>query len=80
VVREGLAIDFISKPVQKVTPPQITMSAEMSAVCDAEVRELLSKRAISEVTDGSSGFVCSFFCKEKASRPVQAHSKFETAQ
>jgi hypothetical protein len=29
VVREGLAIDFISKPVQKVTPPQITMSADM---------------------------------------------------
>jgi hypothetical protein len=65
VVREGLANDFISKPVQKVTPPQITMSAEMSAVCDAEVRELLSKRAISEVTDGSSGFVCSFFCIKK---------------
>ena len=65
VVREGLAIDFISKPVQKVTPPQITMSAEISAVCDAEVRELLSKRVISEVTDGSSGFVCSFFCIKK---------------
>jgi hypothetical protein len=41
------------------------MSADMSAVCDAEVRELLSKRAISEVTDGSSSFVCSFFCIKK---------------
>lgn len=26
---------------------------------------MLSKRAISEVTDGSSGFVCSFFCIKK---------------
>lgn len=64
-VREGITIDFVSKPIQKFLPPQITMSVEMSAVCDAEVRELLSKRAISEVTDGSSGFVCSFFCIKK---------------
>ncbi|EFX66181.1 hypothetical protein DAPPUDRAFT_116643 [Daphnia pulex] len=47
-VREGITIDFVSEPIQKFLPPQITMSVEMSAVCDAEVRELLSKRAISE--------------------------------
>jgi hypothetical protein len=64
-VREGITIDFVSEPIQKFLPPQITMSVEMSAVCDAEVRELLSKRAISEVTDGSPGFVCSFFCIKK---------------
>ncbi|KZR99710.1 Uncharacterized protein APZ42_004326, partial [Daphnia magna] len=64
-VREGLLIDFLSEPTQNSFPPQIVMSKEMSDVCDAEVRDLLAKRAISEVSDGSIGFVCSFFCVKK---------------
>ncbi|KAK4007691.1 hypothetical protein OUZ56_012844 [Daphnia magna] len=64
-VREGLLIDFLSEPTQNSFPPQITMSKEMSDVCDAEVRDLLAKRAISEVSDGSIGFFCSFFCVKK---------------
>lgn len=65
VVREGPSIDFIFEPIQKLLPPQIAMSFEMLAFCDAEMHELLSKRAISEVMDGSSGTVCSFFCVKK---------------
>jgi hypothetical protein len=41
------------------------MSKEMAEVCDKEVKDLLAKRAIAEVTDDSAGFVCSFFCIKK---------------
>ncbi|KZS19204.1 Uncharacterized protein APZ42_014437, partial [Daphnia magna] len=54
-------------------PCQIAMSREMKEVCDTEVRELLAKQAIVEVTDGSHGFVCSLFVIPKKSggfRPI----------
>ena len=49
------------------------MSDNMQAVCDSEVSNLLLKKAITEVTDGSKGFVCSFLCVPKKSegfRPI----------
>lgn len=50
------------------------MLEEMATVGDGEVKELLAKRAISELTDSSTGFVCSFFCVKKkqsgAFRPI----------
>jgi hypothetical protein len=33
------------------------MSEEMMDICDKEVKELLSKQAISEVTEDTDGFV-----------------------
>jgi hypothetical protein len=49
------------------------MSVEMQTVCDSEVTSLLKKEAITEVIDGSEGFVCSFFCipkKGNGFRPI----------
>lgn len=70
MVHEGLTIYFISEPIKKMLPSQITMSIEMSSVFDVEMGELLSKRVISEVTDGSSCFVASFFGIKKKRRSV----------
>lgn len=64
-VRDGLTLDFTSEPVQEFFPPEISMPDEMMSVCDREVRELLVKRAVTEVTNGSDGFVSSFFCVKK---------------
>ncbi|KZS20378.1 Uncharacterized protein APZ42_012950 [Daphnia magna] len=64
-VSEGLRLEFTAEPVQKFLPSEITMSEEMTAICDKQVNELLSKQAINEVMDGSDGFVCSFFCIKK---------------
>ncbi|KAK4027997.1 hypothetical protein OUZ56_017160 [Daphnia magna] len=36
--------------VQRVPPCRVAMSEEMQAVCDAEVANLLDKKAISEIT------------------------------
>jgi hypothetical protein len=49
------------------------MSDEMQSVCNSELSSLLKKGAVTEVTDGSDGFVCSFFCVPKKSggfRPI----------
>jgi hypothetical protein len=64
-VSEGLRLEFTAKPVQKFFPPEISMSDEMTAICDQEVDDLLFKQAITEITEGSDGFVCSFFCIKK---------------
>lgn len=44
------------------------MSGKMQAVCNSEICSLLEKRAVEEVTDGSAGFICSFFCVPKKKR------------
>ena len=64
-VREGLLIDFVAPPVQKSRPPDVAMSEREEAICEAEVAALLEKGAIRLVTDGSPGFVASFFCIKK---------------
>lgn len=50
-IRFGVDIDFISKPIQGEIPPQLALSKDMSAICDKEVDELLSKGAVSLVSD-----------------------------
>ncbi|KZR97418.1 Uncharacterized protein APZ42_007730, partial [Daphnia magna] len=72
-VTRGVKIDFISEPLQRVPPCCVAMSEEMQAVCDAEVANLLDKKAISEIAGDSIGFVCSFFCVPKKTggfRPI----------
>jgi hypothetical protein len=72
-VAEGLRINFISEPLQSSSPRDVSMSEEMQAACKTEVESLLKKGAIEESTDGSAGFVCSFFCVPKKTgghRPI----------
>lgn len=73
VVREGARLDFVSSPIQYSAPVAVPMSGEMMSVCDREVADLLAKRAVVEVFDGSEGFVCSLFVIPKKSggfRPI----------
>ena len=73
IVAKGLKINFISKPTQRSSPRDVSMSGEMQAVCKTEVESLLKKGAIEEITDGSDGFICSFFCVPKKTgghRPI----------
>jgi hypothetical protein len=37
MVTNGLKIDFVSHPIQRMPPRDLVMSEEMQAVCDAEV-------------------------------------------
>nr|ACB38666.1 reverse transcriptase [Daphnia pulex] len=70
---EGVKLDFVNCPVQRSVPGPVAMSREMKKVCDTEVKELLAKQAIVEVTDGSHGFICSLFVIPKKSggfRPI----------
>ena len=64
-VTDGLKIDFISEPFQRSSPRDVSISGDMQAVCQAEICSLLRKGAIEEITDGSAGFLCSFFCVPK---------------
>jgi hypothetical protein len=42
-VAEGLRINFLSEPLQRSTPREVSMSEEMQAVCKTEVESLLKK-------------------------------------
>jgi hypothetical protein len=42
-VAEGLRINFISEPLQRSSPCDVSMSEEMQAVCKTEVESLLKK-------------------------------------
>ena len=67
-VAEGLRINFISEPLQRSSPCDVSMSEEMQAVCKTAVKISTSVRQeveIEEIKDGSAGFVCSFFCSPK---------------
>jgi hypothetical protein len=46
------------------------MSKEMVKICDKEVEDLIRKRAITKVADGSEGFVCSLFVIPKKIRGI----------
>ena len=72
-IKDGLTIDFFSVPYFTDIPSQIKMSSEMENVCAKEVDDLLAKGAITEISDGSSGFVSSYFCVAKSDggfRPI----------
>lgn len=64
-VTNGLVIHFLSPPVQHSLPHEVVMSDEMQSICNSELSSLLKKRAVTEVTERSDGFVCSFFCVPK---------------
>ncbi|KZR96891.1 Uncharacterized protein APZ42_008524, partial [Daphnia magna] len=64
-VANGLIINFLSDRFQRAAPRDVAMSSEMRAVCQDEICSLLKKRAIEEITEGSAGFICSFFCVPK---------------
>ncbi|XP_057365008.1 uncharacterized protein LOC130685703 [Daphnia carinata] len=69
----GVKLDFSISPTHRTIPVSVVMPKEMEAVCDREVRDLVRKRAIREITDGSEGFVCSLFVIPKKSggfRPI----------
>ncbi|KZS19016.1 Uncharacterized protein APZ42_014682 [Daphnia magna] len=73
IVYNGLKINFLSQPFQRAFPPKVTMSEEMRKICQAEISSLIEKRAVTEIIDGTTGFVCSFFCIPKKSggyRPI----------
>ena len=58
----GFEIDFASNPVQHSMPPDCIMSREMQLVCDSEVKALLDKEAIREVSvNATDGFISSMF-------------------
>ncbi|XP_045034660.1 uncharacterized protein LOC116925902 [Daphnia magna] len=72
-VAHGVKLDFVSSPTQDKIPSPVIMSREMIAVGDKEVGDLVRKRAVREITDGSGGFVCSLFLIPKKSggfRPI----------
>jgi hypothetical protein len=72
-IAQGIKLDFEALPTQLVIPPPVAMSKEMVKICDKEVEDLIRKRAITEVVDGSEGFVCSLFVIPKKSggfRPI----------
>ncbi len=72
-VSDGVKIDFVDLPFQSSLPSSIAMTTEMQSVCDLEVANLLSKKAIIEIDDDSSGFISSLFVIAKKSggyRPI----------
>lgn len=72
VIREGLRVDLISRPVQWAPRPMVFSSDQMS-ICDKEVSELLKKGAIELPPSGDDGFVSTIFVVPKPSggfRPV----------
>ena len=65
-VSNGLRLDFLSAPFQSSFPKSVAMSEDMKTVCDLEVKNLIAKNAITEITgNGSDGFISSFFCVSK---------------
>jgi Reverse transcriptase (RNA-dependent DNA polymerase) len=65
VILNGYFIDFIGNPVQFSFPSDCVMSAEMSAICDEEVNELLLKGAILQIPRPTDGFVSNLFAVKK---------------
>ena len=53
---KGLAIDFLSRPVQKLIPSEIGMSKDMKDIYDRKVADLLSKGAVCEVNHNPQVF------------------------
>jgi hypothetical protein len=55
-----VTLDFLKQPRQDSIPSPILMPKEMEAVCDQEVKDLVLKGAIKEITDDSEGFIFFF--------------------
>jgi len=64
-VSRGLFIDFVSSPVQLVTPSEGSMTESMRAVCDQAVIEMLAKGAIVVAPSNTAGFVSRLFAVPK---------------
>lgn len=73
-VTSGVKFEFLEHPKQFRKPSPVPMSADMLKVCDLEVKELLKKRAVVDVTGtNSEGFVCALFVIPKKAggfRPI----------
>ena len=65
IISNGYFIDFIDDPVQSCFPHDCVMSAEMSAVCDEEVKALLLKKAVIRISRPVDGFVSNMFATKK---------------
>ncbi len=70
-----MTLDFLKQPQQDSIPSPIPMPKEMEAVCDQEVKDLVLKGAIKEITDDSEGFICSLFVIPKIMGGFQVHFK-----
>ncbi len=54
----GVKLDFVKTPKQTKHPGPVAMSEEMANVCDTEVKELLDKKAVVEISNSvEDGFV-----------------------
>lgn len=73
-VTSGVKFEFLEHPKQFRKPSPVPMSEDMLKVCDLEVKELLKKRAVVDVTGtNSEGFVCALFVIPKKAggfRPI----------
>lgn len=65
VISNGYLIDFFENPVQFSFPLDCVMNAEMTAVCDEEVKDLLLKGAIFQIPRPIDGFVSNMFSVKK---------------
>ena len=66
-VRYGVANYFINIPEQKVFTEGSSLSKEMSSICDQEIKQLLGKEAIVEVSPSSDCFISKIFVIRKKS-------------
>ncbi|XP_040200959.1 uncharacterized protein LOC120932552 [Rana temporaria] len=69
----GFQIDLVSPPTLGVSPPPIHFSEENVTLIDSELRELIAKHAVTEVTTPSPGFFSNLFLVKKKGggyRPV----------
>ena len=81
MVSVGVTIDFLEPPFQVSVPSSCAMSAEMTKACDAEVSELVRKRAIFPISYTEGGFYSSLFLVPKKSggyRPIVNLKKLNT--
>lgn len=72
-ITNGLRLEFECFPPISDIPKTIPMSQQMEAVCESEIRDLLDKKAVTEISFGSHRFVCSFFSIPKKNggfRPI----------
>ena len=67
IIESGYEIEFHHPPVQDKWPSEIVLDAKKSAICDAEVKALVSKGAIVTAPKGG-GFISNFFIGPKKTK------------
>ncbi len=67
IIEYGYKIEFHHPPVQDKWPSENVLDAKKSAICDAEVKALVSKGAIVIAPDGG-GFISNFFIVPKKTK------------